>query len=129
MTAIQHMAATLLDPWSMAKTKARQPEPVTTDKPGISRVERIRQLLRSTGAAMTDAEIAWDMADHFPNFNTNLVWLLLKHDIAKGRVRMIRHGLYRWNDEFESAHNTAIRAAINLLTANGYQVRKPGGTP
>lgn len=94
---------------------------------GISRVERIRRLLKSTGAAMTDAEIAWDMADHFPNFNTNLVWLLLKHDIAKGRVRMIRHGLYRWNDEFESAHQTAIRAAIKLLTANGYQVKKPGG--
>lgn len=93
----------------------------------ISRVERIRRLLKSTGAAMTDAEIAWDMADHFPNFNTNLVWLLLKHDIAKGRVRMIRHGLYRWNDEFESAHQTAIRAAIKLLTANGYQVKKPGG--
>jgi hypothetical protein len=91
----------------------------------LSRVERIRQLLKGEGRAMTDAEIAFDMADHFPNFNTNLVWLLLKHDISKGRVRMIRHGLYRWNEEYESAEATAIRAAVKLLTTHGYTVKAP----
>jgi hypothetical protein len=94
-------------------------------EPGIGRTERIRRLLKSTGAAMTDAEIAWDMADHFPNFGTHLVWLLLKHDISKGRVRMIRHGLYRWCEEYESAEATAIRAAVKLLTKNGYTVKAP----
>jgi hypothetical protein len=108
--------------WSMADSETGKP---ATDDSGTSRVERIRRLLKNTGAAMTDAEIAWEMDEHFPNFGAHLVWLLLKHDIEKGRVRMIRHGLYRWNDEYESAENTAIRAAIKLLKRHGYQVKKP----
>jgi hypothetical protein len=92
---------------------------------GISRTERIRRLLKSTGAAMTDAEIAWDMADHFPNFGAHLVWLLLKYDIAKGRVRQIRPGLYRWNDEYDSAKAAAIRDAVKLLVSAGYSVKEP----
>lgn len=127
MNSFDQIATTLThgNPWAMAKP--RQVKPAI--EPGISRVERIRQLLKSTGTAMTDAEIAWDMADHFPNFGANLVWLLLKHDIAKGRVRMIRHGLYRWNDEYEGATQTAIRAAIKLLKRHGYQVTEPGSKP
>ena len=97
-------------------------------EPGLSRTERIRRLLKSTGAAMTDAEIAWDMADHFPNFGTHLVWLLLKYDIAKGRVRMIRPGLYRWNDDYDTAQATALREATALLTKHGYQVKPPKAT-
>lgn len=96
--------------------------PIPKDLP---RVERIRRLLKNSGCAMTDAEIAWDMAEHFPNFGTHLVWLLLKYDIAKGRVRMIRHGLYRWNDEFDTAEAAAIRAAEKLLKAHGYKVEAP----
>lgn len=96
-----------------------------TIEPGISRTERIRRLLKATGAAMTDAEIAWDMEDHFPNFGAHLVWLLLKNDIKKGRVRMIRHGLYRWNLEYDAAQAEAIRAAEKLLTAHGYKIKAP----
>lgn len=94
-------------------------------EPGISRTERIRRLLKSTGAAMTDAEIAWDMADHFPNFGAHLVWLLLKYDIAKGRVRQIRPGLYRWNDDYDTAQAAAIREAIKPLRAAGYKIKEP----
>lgn len=94
-------------------------------EPGISRTERIRRLLKSTGSAMTDAEIAWDMADHFPNFGAHLVWLLLKYDIAKGRVRQIRPGLYRWNDAYDTAHAAAIREAVKLLKAAGYEIKEP----
>ena len=97
-------------------------------EPGIGRTERIRRLLKSTGAAMTDAEIAWYMADHFPNFGVGLVWLLLKHDISKGRVRMIRHGLYRWNDDYDTAEAAAVRNAIKLLRSHGYQVKAPKET-
>ena len=94
-------------------------------EPGLSRTERIRRLLKSTGAAMTDAEIAWDMADHFPNFGAHLVWLLLKYDIAKGRVRQIRPGLYRWNEDYDTAQATALREATALLKKHGYQVKPP----
>lgn len=110
------------NPWSMAKPAQDEP---AAEKPSVSRVELIRRLLKKSGTAMTDAEIAWDMADHFPNFGAHLVWLLLKHDIAKGRVLMIRHGMYRWNDEYENATQTAIRSAIKLLKQHGYEVRKP----
>lgn len=124
MNPFQQITTTLTagNPWSMATPAQDEP---AADKPSISRVERIRQLLKSKGAAMTDAEIAWDMAEHFPNFGAHLVWLLLKHDIAKGRVSMIRHGLYRWNDEYENATQTAIRTAIKLLKRHGYEVKKP----
>lgn len=94
-------------------------------EPGLNRTERIRRLLKATGAALTDAEIAWDMADHFPNFGAHLVWLLLKHDISKGRVRQIRPGLYRWNDEYDTAEAAAVRDAIKLLKTHGYRVKAP----
>ena len=95
-------------------------------EPGISRTERIRRLLKSTGAEMTEAEIAWDMADHFPNFGTHLVWLLLKYDIAKGRVKQIQAGVYRWNAEYETAEAQALREATALLKKHGYRVTPPG---
>lgn len=115
-----HMACSLtLQPVHTWKAQADAIEP------GIGRTERIRRLLKATGAAMTDAEIAWDMADHFPNFGAHLVWLLLKHDISKGRVRQIRPGLYRWNDEYDTAHAAAVRNAVKLLKAAGYKVKAP----
>jgi len=92
---------------------------------GVSRTERIRQLLRLEGRAMTDSEIAFDLVDHFPDFGANLVWLLLKYDIAKGRVRMIRAGLYRYNDEFDTAEAAALRDAEKLLRSHGYTVKVP----
>lgn len=94
-------------------------------EPGLSRTERIRQLLKRTGTAMTEAEIAWDMADHFPNFGAHLVWLLLKYDISKGRVHMIRPGLYRYNEEFDTAQAQALRDAEKLLRTHGYKVKAP----
>jgi len=115
-----HMACSLtLQPVRTWKAEADAIEP------GLKRTERIRRLLKATGAAMTDAEIAWDMADHFPNFGTHLVWLLLKHDISKGRVRQIRPGLYRWNDEYDTAEAAAVRDAIKLLKTHGYRVKAP----
>lgn len=115
-----HIARSLTAP----RVRTRQ-TPAHAIEPGISRTERIRRLLKATGAAMTDAEIAWDMEDHFPNFGAHLVWLLLKNDIKKGRVRMIRHGLYRWNDEYDSTQAEAIRAAEKLLKAHGYNIKAP----
>jgi hypothetical protein len=115
-------AALAAKPVSMTSRAEEAPD---AEEEKISRVERIRRLLKSSGAAMKDAEIAWDLADHFPNFGAHLVWLLLKYDIAKGRVLMIQKGVYKWNAEYESAKQKGIRAAIKLLKANGYTVIKP----
>ena len=92
---------------------------------GVSRTDRIRQLLRLEGRAMTDSEIAFDLVDHFPDFGAHLVWLLLKYDIKKGRVLMIRPGLYRYNDEFDTAEAEALRNAEKLLRSHGYKVKAP----
>ena len=94
-------------------------------EPGVSRTERIRRLLKAASRPVTAAEIAFDMADHFPNFGAHLVWLLLKHDISKGRVRQIRAGLYRWNEDYDTAQATALREATALLKKHGYQVKPP----
>jgi hypothetical protein len=92
---------------------------------GVSRTERIRQLLRLEGRAMTDSEIAFDLVDHFPDFGAHLVWLLLKYDIKKGRVLMIRPGLYRYNEEFDTAEAEALRNAEKLLRSHGYKLKAP----
>lgn len=99
----------------------------TTDTGGkpISRTERIRQLLRQEGRGMTSGEIAFDLGEHFPNFGAHLVWLLLKHDISKGRVRLA-DGLYYYNAEFDTDQATAIRAAEALLKRHGYVFTKTG---
>lgn len=94
-------------------------------EPGVSRTERIRRLLKTASRPVTAAEIAFDMGDHFPNFGAHLVWLLLKHDISKGRVRQIRAGLYRWNEDYDTAQATALREATALLKKHGYQVKPP----
>jgi hypothetical protein len=122
MTAspFDHIARSLTAP--QVRTWQAQADAI---EPGISRTERIRRLLKATGAAMTDAEIVWDLEDHFPNFGAHLVWLLLKNDIKKGRVHMIRHGLYRWNDAYDEAQAEAIRAAEKLLKAHGYKIKAP----
>ncbi|WP_146187735.1 hypothetical protein [Limnohabitans sp. T6-5] len=72
---------------------------------------------------MTAAEIAYDV--DLPSHTQNLVWLLLKYDIKKGRV-LFSDGMYAWNAEFDSAEKTAIRAAIKLLKKNGYTVTEGG---
>ena len=90
----------------------------------LSRTERIRQLLKAAQRPVTAAEITWDMADHFPNFGSHLVWLLLKYDMQKGRV-ILEDGKYRWSEEYDTDEATAIRAAIKLLKANGYRVTQP----
>ena len=117
-----HMACAL----TLHQPRDWQPSPHAGAIPkDVSRTERIRQLLRLEGRAMTDAEIAFDMVDHFPNFGAHLVWLLLKYDIAKGRVRMIRAGLYRYNDEFDTTQAQALRDAEKLLKSHGYKVKAP----
>ena len=98
-----------------------QSEPITK---GLSRTERIRCLLRAATRPVTAAEIAFDMEDEFPNFGSGLVWLLLKYDIQKGRVILVR-GKYIWNQEYDTAESAAIRDAVKLLKKHGYQVKPP----
>ena len=90
----------------------------------LSRTERIRQLLKCAGRPLTAAEIAWDLNDHFPNFGSHLVWLLLKYDMQKGRV-LFTDNKYRWNHDYDTAEAAAIRAAVALLRKNGYKVKAP----
>lgn len=71
---------------------------------------------------MSPSEIAFDV--DLPSFNTNLVWLLLKYDIRRGRV-ILADGLYRWNHEYDSALAAALRDAEKLLIKHGYQVSVP----
>jgi hypothetical protein len=108
-----------LQPASNWKPAQQEPEPA-----GLSRTERIRRLLRSARRPVTAEEIAFDMAEHFPNFGSHLVWLLLKYDMAKGRV-LLDGGLYRWNAEFDTAEAQAIRAAEKLLRQHGYRLKPP----
>lgn len=90
----------------------------------LSRTERIRQLLKCAGRPLTAAEIAWDLNDHFPDFGSHLVWLLLKYDMQKGRV-LFTDNKYRWNHDYDTAEAAAIRAAAALLRKNGYKVKAP----
>ena len=117
MSAINHMATTLAGiktpPWM---------KPEATGRKGLSRTGTIRELLKSANRPVTAAEIAFDV--DLPSFNTNLVWLLLKHDISKGRV-ILQDGRYSWNHDYDSAEAAAIREAVQLLRRNGYLVKEP----
>ena len=93
-------------------------------EPGLSRTERIRRLLKAAARPVTAAEIAFDLEDHFPDFGSHLVWLLLKHDISKDRV-IFKDNKYSWNTEYDTAQAEAIRAAVKLLKSNGYKVKEP----
>lgn len=118
MNPFTQMAATLARAHTPAWVSQVAPEP------GMSRTERIRRLLKASSRPVTAAEICFDMAEHFPNFGSHLVWLLLKYDISKGRVTL-DNGKYRWNKEYETAQAQAIRAAIKLLEQHGYEVTQP----
>lgn len=111
----------------MSKSLARQPVKTHWQQDmapkSQSRVGSIRDLLKSTGRPMNAAEIAFDV--DLPSFNQNLVWLLLKYDIQKGRV-LFSGGLYAWNPAFDTAEEISIRAAIKLLKKSGYTVLKGG---
>lgn len=120
MNPFAQMAATL-----SAKHATAWGDTSSLSEPGVSRTERIRRLLKTASRPVTAAEIAFDMGDHFPDFGAHLVWLLLKYDIAKGRVRQIRPGLYRWNDDYDTAQAAAIREAVKLLRAAGYKIKEP----
>lgn len=114
-----YMACNLtLQPVSNWISKSDVPEP------GLSRTERIRRLLKASSRPVTTHEIAWDMADHFPNFGSHLVWLLLKYDIQKGRV-ILQDGKYQWNHWYDTAEAQAIRDAVGLLQKHGYKVKGP----
>lgn len=89
----------------------------------LSRTETIRRHLRETGTAMTSEEIAFDLDDALPNFGSHLVWLLLKHDVKKGRI--VFDGRYSWNHDYDTAEAAAIRAAVKLLKTHGYEVTAP----
>jgi hypothetical protein len=93
-------------------------------EPGLTRTERIRRLLKQYPRAVTAAEIAYDMGDHFPDFGQHLVWLLLKYEIQKGRV-LFADGKYAWSHEYDTAEAAAIRAAVALLTKHGYDIEAP----
>ena len=112
-----HMAGSLgsrpVPNWTLADPQA-QP---------LSRTETIRRHLKDSGCAMTSEEIAFDLDDALPNFGSHLVWLLLKHDVKKGRI--VFDGRYSWNKDYDTAEATAIRAAVKLLKAHGYGVTAP----
>lgn len=118
MTSFAQMATAL----TAHTAPAWSPEALPTGD--MSRTERIRRLLKAAHRPVTAAEIAWDMDEHFPNFGSHLVWLLLKYDMAKGRV-ILRDGLYSWNHDFDTAEQVAIRQAVKLLRSHGYAVREP----
>jgi hypothetical protein len=112
----------------LTKTLARRQPVKSAWQPGLApksqtRVGGIRDLLKSEARPMTAAEIAFDV--DLPSHTQNLVWLLLKYDIQKGRV-LFSGGMYTWNAEFDSAEEAAIRAAIKLLKKSGYTVTKGG---
>lgn len=94
------------------------------DTKSTSRTERIRQMLRAARRPVTAAEIAFDMADDFPNFGSHLVWLLLKHDISKGRITLT-DSLYAYRHDFDTDAEAAVRDAIKLLKAHGYTLKAP----
>ena len=125
-----HMAGTLgsMNPFAkMATSLATRalPDWVQTEQNGkpLSRTETIRRHLKESGCAMTSEEIAFDLDDALPNFGSHLVWLLLKHDVKKGRI--VFDGRYSWNQDYDTAEATAIRAAVKLLKAHGYGVTAP----
>jgi hypothetical protein len=112
----------------MSKTLAHRQPVKSVWQPGLepksqTRVGAIRDLLKSQARPMSAAEIAYDV--DLPSHTQNLVWLLLKYDIQKGRV-LFSGGMYAWNAEFDSREEVAIRAAIKLLKKNGYVVTKGG---
>jgi hypothetical protein len=90
---------------------------------GLSRTETIRRILKSASRPLTAAEIAFDM-EHFADFGSHLVWLLLKYDMQKGRV-ILEDGKYRWNHEYDEAEALEIRNAVKLLKRHGYKVKEP----
>lgn len=98
--------------------------PQSLPSAGLSRTERMRRLLKAAKRPVTPEEIAWDMAEHFPNFGVNLVWLLLKHDLGKGRV-LLDGGRYSYNHAFDDAEQIAVREAVKLLKSHGFKVAAP----
>ena len=119
MNPFIQMAATL-----SAKHATAWGDTSSPSKPGVSRTERIRRLLKTASRPVTATEIAFDMEDHFPDFDSHLVWLLLKHDISKGAV-ILQDGKYRWNTWYDTEQARAIRDAVKLLKSNGYKVKEP----
>ncbi|HYW57712.1 MAG TPA: hypothetical protein VE934_12170 [Polaromonas sp.] len=86
--------------------------------PGTSKTEQIRALLRT--GPKTPAEICMDVDLR----SSGLVWALLKHDMAMGRVRRV-DGCFELCSEFEQQLQQRIRAARALLESNGYRVLEP----
>lgn len=90
------------------------------------RTEMLRQLLRAAQRPVTDFELCEEMVIHFPDFEPNRVWLLLKHDLGKGRVKR-RDGRWEYNHAFDTDEHEAIRTAVKLLKRHGYHVAAPIG--
>ena len=107
---------------NMAKDLIRAPVAAMVEDVPVkseTRTGAIRAALKRSGRAMTAAEISYDV--DLPSFDTSLVFLLLKHDIAKGRVLVPERGKYKWNYDWDTAEAAAVRAAIKLLQRAGYQ--------
>lgn len=84
---------------------------------GTSKTAQIRALLRI--GPMNAAAICMEVDIR----STGLVWALLKHDMAMGRVRCV-NGMYEMCSEFEQDLQRRIREAKALLLAQGYTVEK-----
>lgn len=110
-------------PWDALLQRKSQPESfdrcqeasvaLTTSKAG-----QIRALLRT--GPMSAAAICMEVDIR----STGLVWAVLKHDLAMGRVRFV-NGRYELASEFEQDLQQRIRQATALLLSQGYQVVKP----
>lgn len=119
MNPLQQMAASLI-----AKSASAWAEEGAPIAKGLSRTERIRQLLKTASRPVSAAEIAFDMGEDFPNFGSHLVWLLLKYDLKKGRVLLI-DGKYSWNRAYDEVEAKAIHSAVQLLRKHGFKVKEP----
>ena len=87
-----------------------------------SRTANIRALLKASSKPMTAFEIAYDV--DLPSFTSNLVWLLLKHDVRLGRV-VLDDNKFSYNHEWDSALAASLRDAEKLLKRHGYKVNAP----
>jgi len=112
MTPFEHMSTALTgrSPWPFME------HPATKDDKTVSKTDRLRNYLRTQGAAN-----AFTLADEADVPQTALVGALLKGDIAKGRV-IFRGDKYHWNHQFDEAMHKRLQEAAALLRANGFTV-------
>lgn len=108
-------------PWDALLQRQTPAAPFTRDgEPPVastSKTGQIRALLKA--GPLSAAAICMEVDVR----STGLVWALLKHDIAMGRVD-VEDGIYSLSCEHEQQLQQRIREARALLRFNGYRVEK-----